>query len=126
MENTYKELCWRSYFCFYFPPDSQCSESATPYRKAIAEERGCLVLRLIKMVPEIISVSSGHSHPVFISQCLIPYFSSLNSGHTELQFKNACYPCTMAQEIMNTDTSNHSVSSIFLKNINTKAEIRLH
>lgn len=59
MENTYKELCWHSYFCFYFHPDSQCSVSATPYRKAIAEERGYLIL--IKMALEII-VSPQDSH----------------------------------------------------------------
>lgn len=79
MENTYKELCWHSYFCFYFHPDSQCSVYATPYRKAIAEERGYLILCLIKMVLEIIGFS-GLSQPVFILQCLSPYFSFLNFG----------------------------------------------
>lgn len=75
MENTYMELWWHSYFCFYFPHDAQCSVSATPYRKVTSKERGCLVLHLIKIVP------SGHPHPVFMPRCLTSFFNSLNSGH---------------------------------------------
>lgn len=39
IENTYMELYWHSYFCFYFLLDFQCSVSASLYRKAVSKER---------------------------------------------------------------------------------------